>query len=226
MGGSMPCNAWNHPPGCDCGWGGVNYGSGVTSREIEAARAYEQAKAAEQRLVTALRPFTTPNARCPVCGAQVWFYQSPDGGRVFFDDIGWPWPKHPCTDHTSDGGRRTSASTSCIEVTEAIEKPLPAWQTNGDRPILRVLKQDRIPSVDILKSLARAVVEVANPSELVSLTWPAVSEIDWKLPAFLREPAGQVAELHILRWTGVTFEGRVIEVTVDRRDVWRHLWPS
>jgi hypothetical protein len=50
-------------------------------------------------------PFTTypsyvnPNAQCPVCGATVYFYQSPYGGRVFFDELGPPWPKHPCTDN-------------------------------------------------------------------------------------------------------------------------------
>lgn len=42
--------------------------------------------------------YLNPNARCPVCGGRVYFYQSPHGGRVFFDDVGWPWPKHPCTD--------------------------------------------------------------------------------------------------------------------------------
>jgi hypothetical protein len=34
-----------------------------------------------------------------VCGDRVFFYQSPNGGRVFFDHLGWPWPKHPCTDN-------------------------------------------------------------------------------------------------------------------------------
>jgi hypothetical protein len=29
----------------------------------------------------------------------VYFYKSPYGGRVYFDDLGPPWPKHPCTDH-------------------------------------------------------------------------------------------------------------------------------
>lgn len=48
--------------------------------------------------------YTIPNARCPVCGAEVFFYQSPFGGRVFFDELGPPWPKHPCTD-TDDGFR-------------------------------------------------------------------------------------------------------------------------
>lgn len=53
----------------------------------------------------AAKPFHTivsyvnPNAHCPVCGDRVYFYQSPNGGRVFFDDLGWPWPKHPCTDN-------------------------------------------------------------------------------------------------------------------------------
>jgi hypothetical protein len=43
--------------------------------------------------------YINPNARCPVCGCAVYFYQSPYGGRVFFDELGPPWPKHPCTDN-------------------------------------------------------------------------------------------------------------------------------
>ncbi len=43
--------------------------------------------------------YVNPNAHCPVCGERVFFYQSPNGGRVFFDDLGWPWPKHSCTDN-------------------------------------------------------------------------------------------------------------------------------
>lgn len=40
---------------------------------------------------------TIPNAKCPVCGEPVFFYRSPSNGRVFFDELGPPWPKHPCT---------------------------------------------------------------------------------------------------------------------------------
>ncbi|MEV4658846.1 hypothetical protein [Micromonospora sp. NPDC049301] len=52
-----------------------------------------------------------PNARCPLCGASVYFYANEHGSRVFFDDVGPPWPKHPCTDHparhvTTVGGRQ------------------------------------------------------------------------------------------------------------------------
>lgn len=40
-----------------------------------------------------------PNAECPVCGQSVYFVQPENGGRVFFDELGPPWPKHPCTDN-------------------------------------------------------------------------------------------------------------------------------
>jgi hypothetical protein len=43
--------------------------------------------------------FTDPNAICPVCGDTVFYYQNSSGSRVYFDDLGWPWPKHPCTDN-------------------------------------------------------------------------------------------------------------------------------
>lgn len=42
--------------------------------------------------------YVKPNARCPVCGAAVFYYQNEHGSRVFFDELGPPWPKHPCTD--------------------------------------------------------------------------------------------------------------------------------
>ncbi|MEH0927022.1 hypothetical protein [Micromonospora sp. CPCC 205558] len=53
----------------------------------------------------------SPNARCPLCGAPVYFYANEHGSRVFFDELGPPWPKHPCTDNptrhvTATGGRQ------------------------------------------------------------------------------------------------------------------------
>ena len=44
--------------------------------------------------------FVYPNASCPVCGDEVFFYQNSSGSKVFFDEIGHPWPKHPCTDNS------------------------------------------------------------------------------------------------------------------------------
>lgn len=44
------------------------------------------------------------NALCPVCGAAVFFYSNEFGSRVYFDEVGPPWPKHPCTDNPQGRG--------------------------------------------------------------------------------------------------------------------------
>ncbi|MDT4820261.1 hypothetical protein FQZ97_533990 [compost metagenome] len=101
------CNAKNHPPGCNCGWGGVWYGSSGGGGEF-AHWLFNKPKA-ERKIglqVSTLSDlsggFTNPNAKCPVCGASVYFYESPYGGMVYFDELGPPWPKHPCTSRASE----------------------------------------------------------------------------------------------------------------------------
>jgi len=87
------CNAWNHHHGCRCGFGGEGHlgrPSGPSEISTPAGR---------QRIYT--DSHVDPNARCPVCRACVFFYQSPSGGRVYFDALGQPWPKHPCTDNSN-----------------------------------------------------------------------------------------------------------------------------
>jgi hypothetical protein len=79
----MACNGNNHGPNCQCGWGGVFHGLGLTT---------------EKSLWQRKESYTNPNAKCPRCRASVYFYLSPFGGKVFFDAMGPPWPKHPCTD--------------------------------------------------------------------------------------------------------------------------------
>jgi hypothetical protein len=48
--------------------------------------------------------FVTPNATCPACSAPVYYYENSFGSRVFFDELGWPWPKHGCTDNSAGKG--------------------------------------------------------------------------------------------------------------------------
>jgi hypothetical protein len=106
--------------------------------------------------------YVNPNAHCPVCGAEVYFYQSPYGGRVFFDELGPPWPKHPCTSSDDSSVRRTvrdfefeqlfPASDQQIETNTQLEnseprvdlsvgqfKPnreIPEWRKAGWSPLL------------------------------------------------------------------------------------------
>lgn len=84
----MGCSAHNHPPSCNCGWGGVHY------EAISPEYGLDYWAHASSH--------TNPNARCPVCGASVFFYRSPEGGAVYFDSLGPPWPKHPCLDEGSE----------------------------------------------------------------------------------------------------------------------------
>ena len=90
----MGCNAWNHSLNCTCGWGG----DGHLGRRTQFANLVNS-KITFRTYRDLLYGFTNPNAKCPVCGCPVYFYASPYGGRVFFDELGPPWPKHPCTDH-------------------------------------------------------------------------------------------------------------------------------
>lgn len=44
-------------------------------------------------------PYTTSNTyptTCPCCSKSVYFYKNDNGSRVFFNSVGWPWPKHLC----------------------------------------------------------------------------------------------------------------------------------
>jgi len=68
--------------------------------------------------------FVNPNADCPVCGAPVFFYQNAVGSRLCFDELGPPWPKHPCTDSALNGshagtGQQTRVSPQLRETEDA-----------------------------------------------------------------------------------------------------------
>lgn len=52
--------------------------------------------------------FISPNAVCPICGARVFFYRNDLGSKVYFDELGWPWPKHPCLVSYSDSVQTSS----------------------------------------------------------------------------------------------------------------------
>lgn len=77
-----------------------------------------------------------PNATCPVCRAAVYFYANEFGSRVYFDEVGPPWPKHPCTNTDTLKGRPKShfgfSETPVIYKTVAGRAKL-AEARNADR---------------------------------------------------------------------------------------------
>lgn len=107
----------NHYPDCTCGWCWNLRGSSsrqvyVRQDSVERARRLLSEYYVSPRRQAA--SFVHPNAHCPVCGARVYYYQNEFGSRVFFDDLGGDWPKHPCTDKRllprAPAGRRTTPS--------------------------------------------------------------------------------------------------------------------
>lgn len=133
----MSCNGWNHSASCDCGWGGMWHGNVPPGGEafycsdddpsaVAAVSIHKSLKAGQPRSLT------IPNAKCPAgCGASVFYYQNEYGSRVFFDQLGPPWPKHSCTDNS----RYDSPSSGRVL---APSSPPPErhlrWQREGWRP--------------------------------------------------------------------------------------------
>lgn len=59
--------------------------------------------------------------RCKRCGKYVFFYQSENGGKVIFDDLGPPWPKHS---HQGD-----------VEKCAGLPQD-PVWKKSGFEPLI------------------------------------------------------------------------------------------
>lgn len=94
------CNAHNHKPGCNCRWGqGINFSfSGKSQSTYNYIEQTDYATKVIEKFPPQKFSITIPNAKYPVCHSPVFFYQNLAGSRVFFDSLGIPWPKHPCTD--------------------------------------------------------------------------------------------------------------------------------
>lgn len=76
------------------------------ARSYSAAHAWIKSARAD---LSATAQFINPNADCPVCGLPVFFYQNEHGSRAYFDELGPPWPKHPCTDQSISHGNNQFA---------------------------------------------------------------------------------------------------------------------
>ncbi len=93
----------NHYPDCACGWCINNGRSRVNRAELAASYRVHEAESFLKRngARSIAGCYVNPNAKCPVCNEAVFFYANASGSRVYFDDLGPPWPKHPCTDNPS-----------------------------------------------------------------------------------------------------------------------------
>ena len=94
------CNAHNHPTGCDCGWGGYgNSGGGSCGRGSTTFRHHGRYPSTVYVSGNSARwtggDDFCRSTTCPICKAEVFFVRH-NGGSVWFDSLGHPWPKHKC----------------------------------------------------------------------------------------------------------------------------------
>ena len=145
---------YNHYANCPCGWcvsnGRSHFDAGQVRDQLRLRDARVFLERNSAKYLSAC--FINPNARCPVCSSPVYFYANQFGSRVYFDDLGPPWPKHPCTDNPT---RRIGSH------------PAP-----GKPPTRRPLglAQELVASFNIIGMLRNKVVGNRNPNDWTLLT--------------------------------------------------------
>ena len=124
---------------------GYNHRGGCTCRFCQPSTAGETlSTTADLVSVEGLRHSYTLPTTCPVCGEAV-FFMSGHGGRVFFDELGPPWPKHPCTNDALAAPMATSTSTNNQVLARRY-----AWQEAGWHPITEVIVEASSDSIRLL----------------------------------------------------------------------------
>lgn len=99
------CNAWNHSPGCDCGWGGSGTGgwrggdrsiyglSTISSHIVGYSKILGDYKSSFSAKTEDAETYPT---ECWRCGTPVYYHTNGYGDSVLFDSLGWPWQVHDC----------------------------------------------------------------------------------------------------------------------------------
>lgn len=179
------CNAANHSFSCDCGFGGDTGGGGRRWGSVAnfTANYVPQSGGWVRDNGGTVESYVNPNARCPVCRSPVYFYRSPYNGRVFFDDIGWPWPKHKCTDNRREPERATR------DALAGAQRPEPKWLGEGWRPLL---------SARVGHGVERSGVRGDWDGRFVDLALPAGTKIDRESPVLIRAAFPDLHEVTFL----------------------------
>lgn len=109
----MPCNAWNHALDCNCGFiGQPRYSRGDDFQHLRRLGAYPS-----RGLVSQYHDFTHSTI-CPKCGVSCFFIRH-NGGCVWVDELGPPWPRHAC--FLATGHVPLSTEPRCINL--SLEHP-------------------------------------------------------------------------------------------------------
>jgi hypothetical protein len=124
-----------------------------------------------------------------------------NGARVFFDDLGWPWPKHRCTDNRREPQR----------VTHALTVATPAQETTWRREGWSALLSPRV-SHGVERSGIRGDCETG----FVDLVLPVGTKIDRESPILIRQVFPDLHEATFLA-SNHSSTRPIVTVAFDRR---------
>ena len=197
------CNAANHAFDCPCGFGGDTGGGGRRWGSISnfvmnyAPPSFGWARDSGGTVES----YVNPNAHCPVCDAPVFFYRSPYNGRVFFNSLGWPWPKHGCTDNAREPRRATRDSVAGWPAATL------KWPSDGWTPLL---------SPRISHDGERPGIRGDRGTGFLDLALLVGTKVDRETPVLIRTAFPDLHEITFL--TSDHFSTRsTINVAFDRR---------
>lgn len=106
-------------------------------------------------------PITHPTA-CPVCGTVIFFHTNGNGDCVFFDELGPPWPKHPCFGR-EEGVRSASRSSEFMQLVDRVVMPRHIAPAPGSRIVEFDEEQEGELVIGAVLSLKRKKVWRSSP---------------------------------------------------------------
>jgi hypothetical protein len=95
---------------------------------------------------------------CPMCKARVWYVEH-NGGKVYFDELGDPWPKHSCM-YTQTGQTHFSEAGSKPKLIPAVFK---TYKVFDSRNAFVCETDDLGVAIDAARSLKKGVLSVRQP---------------------------------------------------------------
>ncbi|WP_299021200.1 hypothetical protein [uncultured Photobacterium sp.] len=106
----------------------INVSEAYDYQPVRSLRKYDSSRLLDKKHYCTFEAFTIPNVRCPVCGQFVFYYEHPNGGRVYFEELGPPWLKHPCTSHEQPKKLKPGERESLRELQKVPRWKLENWQ--------------------------------------------------------------------------------------------------
>ncbi len=193
---------YNHYSWCSCGWC-VNKNRGYVKDRVY--KYEDKGNSSDFSKVETYESFTIPNVRCKCCGKEIYFYQSPYGGKVFFNELGHPWEKHCCEKKCCAKEKETIPYDE-LEI-RTITKNKPSWEKDGWFPAI-FMKAEKFNS-SLIKIILKSMVDykeytffikiqkniLLKKQEMLLMNFKKIDESLYKISFFINKKYILIANL-------------------------------